>query len=174
MKKQVLFVALVTLVTAAACERTPTVSPGPPNSAVVETPMPPEAEPALSRHQDPPGVTVPVPERPPAVVTIHPTIAFDPPEAQTVGTIRVTKFDLDVGGLEGEHEVAVQAMTPSGHTYQLLRQGLYGAGTGSIRVSFELPVAGTFIDSSNLSGRWAARILLDGMEQSAVNFELAP
>ncbi len=173
MRKQVFLVACVAFATTTACEKASSVAPMPVEPPLLER-QTPDPLPVLVLEQVPPVVEVPPPEPPPLVVSIEPTVTFDPPEAETVGTIRATKFELDVQGAEGEHEVALQVLTPSGHTYQLLTQKMTGARNGSVRVGFDLPVAGTFIDSSNLSGTWTARVLLDGEERGALTFELEP
>ena len=86
------------------------------------------------------------------MIDVKSRVTFEPLGETTVNKVLSAKFDLDVTGAEGEHEVAMQVATPSGETYQVFQQKLVGARSETVPVGFELPVAGTFIDKSNLAG----------------------
>jgi hypothetical protein len=59
------------------------------------------------------------------------------------------------------HLVRFQVLTPKGHLYQELRATERPDGRRSKYVSADLPVAGTFIATSSLFGRWRVVPYLD-------------
>jgi hypothetical protein len=59
------------------------------------------------------------------------------------------------------HFVRLRVLTPKGHLYQEIQVAERPAGRRSSSVSAQLPVAGTFIATSSLFGRWRVVPYLD-------------
>lgn len=111
---------------------------------------------------------------PTAVITASATLTFDPPQSATVRDVRAVKLDVQVVGARGPVDVALEWLTPSGATYQVMTQPIDAAPHEASQLQFELPVQGTHIDSNNLAGQWTAQVLLNGELYATRTFEVAP
>ncbi len=162
---------IASLMLTTACEEIPGAPSAEPSPALEQQP----AQAVLSPEPAPPSIhPAPATKVLPVVIDVQSRVSFEPLGETTVDKVVSARFDLDVTGAEGEHEVAVQIATPSGETYQVFRQQVTGSRSESVPVGFELPVAGTFIDKSALAGLWSARVLVDGEEHSTQTFLLNP
>lgn len=110
----------------------------------------------------------------PLSMTVQASAAVLSDGAPSVDQASEVVVSVDVIGGVGTHELSVELLSPSGATYQVQRKPFEAASHDSVRTEFAVPVAGTFIDSSNLSGEWTARVRVDGTEFTSQHFELLP
>lgn len=99
---------------------------------------------------------------------------FDPDGASSISEVRRVLISASVIGVAGPRGVTLELLTPSGDVYERQVETLFGSAFEPQQVEFDLPVAGTFIDQSGLSGRWTALLHLGDEPVAVGTFELQP
>jgi signal peptidase I len=94
-----------------------------------------------------------------------------PAGAERVGDLKTLTVRVQMEGFK-PGTMAVEFMAPGDVPFQ--RKTARLSGLPIEEHAFSLPVAGTLIDTNNLSGRWAARLTAHGKTVSTWNFELKP
>lgn len=127
-----------------------------------------------------PRVEISRTERPPVQQLVPPPLSitaakgFLPGDTTRVSELREVVLEARVQGAADEAELSLELFAPDGSTYEARSAKVGGDAFATYRVKFIVPVAGTAIDRSNLSGVWAARYLVAGKPLTEDNFELAP
>ena len=116
-----------------------------------------------------------VPPPPPPVVPRGSATVVDLEEGSR-GLLSVEQVDVDltVSGVRGRHMVSVEFVPPSGLPYERRSAEVDSRVDESRTVRFSLPVAGTAVATSGMSGTWQARFFLDGAPLTAASFTLDP
>lgn len=96
-----------------------------------------------------------------------------PSGAQSVSEVRWIDLYLSIAGTAAS-EVNLEIVAPSGAIYERRAADLSGSAFDEQQLHFDLPVAGTVIDSANLHGSWIARCEIEGATRSTHHFELKP
>lgn len=125
-------------------------------------------------HVRPPEVLEPLPEPPRPLLA---TVAVDAQESgasRRIGELRQLVVVADLEGVTVATEVSLEFITPDGTPFEVQRAEAMAAPDDLQRFSFSLPVAGTLIDASALTGRWTARLLVAGVPLAEQTFELEP
>ncbi|CAM3791577.1 hypothetical protein G4177_30270 [Corallococcus sp. ZKHCc1 1396] len=93
-----------------------------------------------------------------------------------VALSQVEQVDVDfvVQGVRGKGVVDVEFITPSGRPYEKQSQPVEAPPEESRTLRFSLPVAGTLVTSSRMTGTWQVRFFLDGVQLAATPFTLDP
>lgn len=115
------------------------------------------------------GFVAPLAPPPPSCAIV---VERDPPTAQTASTVRLVTFRLTVRGEEAGNRVLVEFVTPSGIVYEQRSAALTGTRFDVQQRVFELPVAGTVIDTGSLTGRWTARCSVESRPLGTADFDL--
>ncbi|WIG97286.1 hypothetical protein [Myxococcus sp. SDU36] len=89
-------------------------------------------------------------------------------------SVEQVNVDLTVSGVRGRHTVSVEFVPPSGLPYERRSAEVDSRVDESRTVRFSLPVAGTAVATSGMSGTWQARFFLDGAPLTAASFTLDP
>lgn len=118
---------------------------------------------------------------------ISPSVRSTPPLPRRVGRAEVTyvpegtrglsdvtavEVRLLVSGLVGSASVDAEFLAPGPAAYEKHTRTVEAVPTETRELVFSLPVAGTNIPLHGLSGRWEARIFVDGAPLTAVSFTL--
>jgi len=103
----------------------------------------------------PPAAELPAP---PLSATL--TFTYDPDPMTPVSDLREITVDVDVLGATSQ-QLSFEFVTPAAAVFDARAAALSGNPYQRQHLRFELPVAGTLIDSSSLTGTWTARALLD-------------
>ncbi len=112
--------------------------------------------------------------RPPPPLRADAVIKVDPNGSTRVSEVRSVVFDFDVEGVATPSELALELVTPRGSSYERHVQALREAPFDTQHATFDVPVAGTMIDTSRLHGQWTARYFVNGTEVGTQTFELTP
>jgi hypothetical protein len=107
---------------------------------------------------------------PPAFRAIA-SLTTDLTAAGGLSELRSVGVKIEVRGAEPS-QLAVEFVTPAGQVFDRQVTRLTGTLVDTQTAEFELPVAGTLIDSSTIVGTWHARFLLEGVEVSTLSFEV--
>ncbi|RKG86473.1 hypothetical protein [Corallococcus terminator] len=93
-----------------------------------------------------------------------------------VGLSQVEQVDVDfvVRGVRGRGQVDVEFISPTGRPYEKQGQTVEAPPEESRTLRFSLPVAGTLVTSSRMTGTWQARFFLDGVQLATTTFTLEP
>ena len=146
------------------------------NAPKLEVP-PPEPLTGISEPQpaDPSVTLAPPPSRAPlAAIRATPTVRFHPEEAQSLAEVQSVTVSWDVQNLFGTANFAVEMFANEGLPYERRSFVVEGAGRETTTVSFELAVAGTVIEQSQLVGSWEAKLFLDNEAVASSTFEIMP
>ncbi|MHB8876855.1 MAG: hypothetical protein ACYC8T_24425 [Myxococcaceae bacterium] len=100
-------------------------------------------------------------------------VSFEPAGKSRTTEVRAVTVRLTVAAVPEPTEVALEFLAPGGTVYER-RAGSLAKVPGEQTLAFELPVAGTVIDSSSLTGVWQAQFRINGAKILAQNFELTP
>lgn len=184
MRKHWLAAALSFAALASACveEKRPAIPAPPPREPAMPEELPVEAllpgvEPVATpperlRDEGPLGLEV-APEAHLPPVTLVSQVAVEPLGETSVSKVRSVEVTATVNGA-GAEELGLEIETPQGLPYERRAKQLEGA-PGEVQVAtFGIPVAGTMIDSSRLSGTWTVKFLVRGKVVSTQNFSLTP
>lgn len=157
----------------AACSRQPSLSVDAPEElappGAVET-LPPEELTA----EEAPALSTPAPEPGTPKTELRARVGFLPEGERSIASVRDVTLVVDAIGVAGQRELAVELIAPGELPYERRVVALVGTGNELQTLSFSLPVAGTMIHQSRLSGHWEARLLLDGAPAATASFELQP
>jgi len=140
-------------------------APGTPSQTPPEPPAPPEPEFVL------PPVEV---EKALAPVTGSAAVIGLEEGARGLASVAQVDVDLTVSGLRGRGTVEVEFVPPSGHSYERRSTVVEAQPDVSRTLRFSLPVAGTTVATSGMSGTWQVRFFLDGAPLTTAAFTLEP
>lgn len=82
--------------------------------------------------------------------------------------------DLRVSGISGKRTVEVEFVSPEGHPYQRRSSVVVAKPDVTRTLRFSMPVAGTTVATSLMSGTWSVRFFLDGAPLTTASFTLEP
>lgn len=82
--------------------------------------------------------------------------------------------DLTVSGVSGKRTVEAEFVSPEGHPYQRRSSVVVGKPDAAKTLRFSMPVAGTTVATSIMSGTWSVRFFLDGAPLTTASFTLEP
>ncbi len=109
-----------------------------------------------------------------APLQIFSSATLIPPDAASLHEVRAVLVRFELIGAPVTQGLALEFVAPQDVVFER-RQGALEAGPfASQTVEYELPVAGTLIDLNELTGRWTARLNLEGEAIGAQDFELSP
>jgi hypothetical protein len=94
--------------------------------------------------------------------------------ARGLASVSQVDVDLTVGGVRGRGTVEVEFISPAGHPYERRSQGVEASPLEQRTLRFSLPVAGTTVATSGMSGTWQVRFFLDGAPLTTAAFTLEP
>jgi hypothetical protein len=115
----------------------------------------------------------PVLDRPvPPALSAIPDLEVFPPAASSVSAVRQIVVAFELVGAGAPSSASVEFINPSGAPYERQELSIEGSAFQTHRLEFVLPVAATAIDTSGMSGKWAARLAVDGQPVSIQTFEL--
>ncbi|AKQ66293.1 hypothetical protein A176_003205 [Myxococcus hansupus] len=142
--------------------------------APVRTPPTQDADPLEPTDVLPPPVDIG--ERPPPPVIPQGDATFIGLDEGRRGGLSMEQVDVDltVSGVRGRRKVSVEFVPPSGLPYERRTTEVDALVDASHTVRFSLPVAGTAVSTSGMSGTWEARFFLDGEPLTAASFTLDP
>ncbi|MCP3099373.1 hypothetical protein LZ198_10880 [Myxococcus sp. K15C18031901] len=143
----------------------------------VETPVGPVAptDPVdESESAQPPAAEIPVEGEPPAVVPLSGSAEV---AAQGTGSgvsdVEQVDVDLTVRGVHDKGTVEVEFISPAGHPYERRSAVIQAVAPDVAKtVRFSLPVAGTTVATSAMSGTWQVRFFFDGAPLTTASFTL--
>ncbi|MFY1830329.1 hypothetical protein ACN47A_30725 [Myxococcus fulvus] len=121
----------------------------------------------------PPAAEVPVVGEPmPAPLTGHAEVV----ETGSRGLSDVSQVDVDLTltGVRGKGTVEVEFVSPAGHPYERRTTVVVAKPEVTRTLRFSLPVAGTTVATSAMSGTWQVRFLFDGAPLTTAAFTLEP
>ena len=97
-------------------------------------------------------------------------------EAGLRGLSSVPQVDVDLtlNGVRGRGTVEVEFVSPAGHPYERRSSVIVAKPEVPRTVRFSLPVAGTTVATSGMSGTWQVRFFLDGLPLTTAAFTLEP
>ncbi|WP_171818849.1 hypothetical protein [Pyxidicoccus fallax] len=94
--------------------------------------------------------------------------------ARGLASVAQVDVDLTVSGVRGRGTVEVEFVPPSGLPYERRSTVVEAEPAMSRTLRFSLPVAGTTVATSGMSGTWQARFFLDGAPLTTAAFTLEP
>ena len=167
--------AALALAAASACETRPAPALGsgaaPVGVGALDAPAPRADTPALAA----PARALPaqvVGATPRARVALRATLA--PLAVTSVTELGEVALDVEVEGVAGPAELAVEFIAPGGEVFDRQARTLEGSAFELQQARFALPVAGTQVDQLRLTGQWQARVFLGGRQVDAQSFGLTP
>lgn len=160
-------VALVLIIAGCSQNNPPTRQVTLPADALFEEPIAGLTEPRVTELSGPHFI------RPPLLQATA-IIGVLPSTAQRVSDVREVILELDVIGAPDEVELSLELLQPDGSAYEARSAPVGGNAFTTYRAQFIVPVAGTAIDRSNLSGTWNANFLMTGQPVASTTFELLP
>ncbi|MCP3161937.1 hypothetical protein [Myxococcus qinghaiensis] len=95
-------------------------------------------------------------------------------DARGLSDVSQVDVDLTVSGVNGKGRVEVEFVSPSGHPYERRTSVVEAKPEVTRTVRFSLPVAGTTVATSGMSGTWLVRFSLDGAPLTTAAFTLEP
>lgn len=101
-------------------------------------------------------------------------VSLSPAGTSRLSEVREVVVRFEVGGANVPGVAAVEFVPPGGMPFHRAEAPIGTAPPELDRLIFELPVAGTAIDDHKLSGAWSVRLLVNGRQLAAQNFELTP
>ncbi|RKH37663.1 hypothetical protein [Corallococcus sicarius] len=127
--------------------------------------QPPEAP--VEGEEEPPPANLPPPKGSAVVVGAG---------SEPVGLSEVQQVDVDfvVSGIRSRGEVDVEFIAPGGRPYEKRSRTVEAAPEETRTLRFSLPVAGTLVTSSRMTGTWQVRFFLDGALLATTSFTLEP
>jgi hypothetical protein len=155
------------------------VSPLAPGRQVPTEEQPPGSLPATDVLGDVPDEARPPPEAegvPEPVVVIPVTGSASVVGLENRGLASVSQVDVDltVSGLRRKGAVEVEFVSPAGHPYERRSSVMEASPDVPRTVRFSLPVAGTTVATTGMSGTWQVRFFLDGEPLTTAAFTLEP
>jgi hypothetical protein len=120
----------------------------------------------------PPAEEPPSPLPPPLVGRAE--IVFEPAAARALSVVREVHVDLALSGVRGQGALDVEFIAPGLMPYEKRTAAVEALPSEHRSLRFTLPVAGTVITSSRLTGPWEVRFFLDGAPLTVADFTLEP
>ena len=109
-----------------------------------------------------------------SVSTNTPTVITQrnlPANETRLSRINWISFEVSLGAVAAPRELQAEFLTPKGSMYEVRKMTVR---PGERAVGFLLPVAGTTMDQSGLSGQWTLPAFLDGALAAELSFEVLP
>ncbi len=144
-----------------------TVTRPPPPAPGVEEPPPEEPPPEEPPPEEPP----PVPLPPPAASAVVVGAGSEPTPLSEVQQVDV---DFVVSGVRNKGLVDVEFIAPGGRPYEKRSATVAARPEETRTLRYSLPVAGTAVAMSRMTGTWQVRFFLDGAQLAATSFTLEP
>lgn len=94
--------------------------------------------------------------------------------ARGLSSVPQVDVDLTLAGVRGRGTVEVEFVSPTGHPYERRSSVVEAAPDVQRKVRFSLPVAGTTVATTGMSGTWQVRFFLDGAPLTTAAFTLDP
>jgi len=110
---------------------------------------------------------------PPPPLAATGTISVDPPDARSPSMVRSVTARFSVIGVTAPSNLDVEFTMPGGTPYEKRTATLDADPFNPQQMQFVLPVAGTFIDTNDLTGSWQVNLRLGANVLSTQTFELA-
>ncbi len=110
---------------------------------------------------------------PPPPLAATGAISLDPPATRSPSIVRSVTASFSVIGVTAASDFDVEFTMPSGLPYEKRIAPLIADPFNLQQLQFVLPVAGTFIDSNDLTGTWQVSLRLGGNVLTTQTFELA-
>jgi hypothetical protein len=114
------------------------------------------------------------PPPPPPPLVGRAGIVFEPADARALSVVREVHVDLALSGVRGQGTLDVEFIAPGLMPYEKRTAAVEALPSEQRSLRFTLPVAGTVITSSRLSGPWEVRFFLDGAPLTVADFTLEP
>lgn len=151
----------------------------PPPAPVGEQPPPQEPPP-----EEPPPEEPPPAEEPPPVEE-PPPAPLPPPEGSAVvvgagseptplSEVQQVDVDFVVSGVPNKGQVDVEFIAPGGRPYEKRSATVVAPPEETRTLRYSLPVAGTSVSMSRMTGTWQVRFFLDGAQLATASFTLEP
>jgi hypothetical protein len=145
----------------------------------MEVPLPPEPLPGtevlgtgpVGTQRPPPEEVAPAPLVIPVTGSATVLGSESGPQSLSVPQVDV---DLTVGGVRGKGTVEVEFVSPAGLPYERRSSVVEAPPDMPRTVRFSLPVAGTSVATTGMSGTWQVRFFLDGESLTTAAFTLEP
>lgn len=158
------------------CSRPAAIEPAPvepPDTPVVSEP--PEQLPESSESLSP-AVLEPDGAQLETSVLLQATgsVMIEPSGTTSIREVNVARVLFDISGATAGSEAVVEILAPSGTPYQVRSRLLDASQVESWPIEVRVPVAGTVIHESRLSGTWTARLAVNGAFISTRTFTLDP
>lgn len=118
----------------------------------------------------PPAPVLPQP-RAPVEASIR---LVDAENARSVSATRSVELELILKGVNGVGQVDVEFIAPGAMPYEKRSTTVRARPDETRTLRFSLPIAGTTIASSGMSGEWEARFFVDGVPVASAAFTLDP
>ncbi len=154
------------------------VSPFAPGRHVPTEETPPGSLPATDVLGDVPAEARPPPHEEsvpePTVIPVTGSAAVVGLEDRGLASVSQVDVDLTVGGVRGKGTVEVEFVSPAGHPYERRSSVVEAPPDVQRTVRFSLPVAGTTVATTGMSGTWQVRFFLDGAPLTTAAFTLEP
>lgn len=168
------FVALVAL---GGCTRGAEAVESPPEApsdpVVVTEPPAPLPEEEASR--TPPSYQQPHTLEPQSIpLEASGAVTLEPMGASSIRDVSVARVRFVISGASAGTDAVVELVAPSGTPYQVRRSKVGSTNDESWPMEMQVPVAGTVIHESGLSGTWTARLAVAGRVISTQTFDLVP
>lgn len=129
------------------------------NQKPSDEPMP---EPAPGTNQPPPVLQSPV-----VVTASH---VYEPAGVMSLSAVNSVTLSAAVSGPTEGKTLAVELFSPQGFPYERREVVMTGANP---KIDFPLPVAGTMVQMSRLTGTWSARFYVNGALAATREFQLS-
>jgi hypothetical protein len=151
----------------ASCSKGTTVDINPPDPLTPDPAAVVPAESATVRRVQP---EAPQPQPPP--LSALASIRYSPETASSVNEVLSVTVRVELKGSQGAHEVIANFEAPGSMPFERRVKVIDGSAFDTHVVEFVLPVAGTMIPQTGLSGIWTVALYHDGEKLTAPTFEL--
>jgi hypothetical protein len=107
-----------------------------------------------------------------ARVNVNGELQLLPVSSVSLSAVRTVEVQVQIAGIAAGTEMVVEFRSPEGLPFERRTVTIQSAEEQIL--TFELPVAGTLIDTAHLAGRWSARVFTGGVQRSSIPFEILP
>lgn len=137
------------------------VATPPPQASVDEEPPPEVVE------EEPPPAPLPPPSGSAVVVGAG-------SEPTALSEVQQVDVDFVVSGVRTKGQVDVEFIAPGGRPYEKRSTTVEAPPEETRTLRYSLPVAGTPVSMTRMTGTWQVRFFLDGAQLAATSFTLEP
>ncbi|RKH84739.1 hypothetical protein D7Y21_24325 [Corallococcus sp. AB045] len=120
----------------------------------------------------------PPPEEPPPVPLPPPTGSAEVvgvgSEPTALSEVQQVDVDFVVSGVRNKGLVDVEFIAPGGRPYEKRSATVEALPEETRTLRYSLPVAGTQVSMTRMTGTWQVRFFLDGVQLAATSFTLEP